>query len=56
MVQRNPYLLQVQDHSCEADYLVGVATAENSREKGYMRGLLEKVLRDMYGKKSRLPF
>lgn len=56
MVQRNPYLLQVQDHSCEADYLVGVATAENSRKKGYMRGLLEKVLRDMYWEKKPFTF
>ncbi len=56
MVQRNPYLLQVQEHSWEADYLVGIATAESFRKKGYMRGLLEKVLRDMYWEKKPFTF
>lgn len=48
MVHLNPYQVKVRDRSCRLDYIVGVATAMDSRRQGRMRGLLCRMLEDMY--------
>lgn len=47
MLHRNPYKITAGGRIWQCDYLVGVATAENSRRKGYMRKLMEQALADM---------
>ncbi len=54
MVHRNPYRLWVQGHVVDSDYVVAVATAEDRRHRGLMRGLLTRMLEDMY--REQMPF
>lgn len=54
MLHRNPYNLALGKQSAKCDYIVGVATDERYRRKGYMRQLMERALRDMYAEK--MPF
>lgn len=54
MLHRNPYMLAAGDKVWKCDYIVGAATEENSRRKGYLRQLMEKALRDM--RKEHMPF
>lgn len=54
MIHRNPYRLRVRDEIWQADYLVGVATREDRRHRGYMRRLLMRMMADMRAEK--MPF
>lgn len=48
MAQLNPYRMQVRDREWRIDYIVGVATRADRRHRGYMRGILLDMMRDMY--------
>lgn len=48
MVQRNPYQVSWGGRQYRLDYLVGVATAQERRNQGCMRALLERVLGDEF--------
>lgn len=54
MIHLNPYLVQVKDRRWRVDYLVGVATRQDRRHRGYMRRLLARMMRDM--RKEDMPF
>lgn len=54
MLHRNPYPVYMRGQVSSCDYIVGVATAEKERHKGYMRGLLLAMFRDMY--EEQMPF
>lgn len=54
MLHRNPYVLAAAEKVWKCDYIVGVATAENSRRKGYMKRIMEKALKDM--REEHMPF
>ncbi len=54
MVQGNPYLLQVGRKRWTIDYLVGIATREERRGRGYMAMLLGKYLKD--SREQQIPF
>lgn len=54
MIQLNPYLLQVKGLRWRVDYLVGVATREDRRHRGYMRRLLARMMADMQSEE--MPF
>ncbi|MGN0157951.1 MAG: GNAT family N-acetyltransferase [Brotaphodocola sp.] len=54
MIHRNPYLLQVKNQQWKIDYLVGVATRKDRRHRGYMRRLLEQMMKDM--RNEHMPF
>lgn len=54
MAHLNPYKVMVRGHLYELPYIVGVATAAASRRQGHMRGILRKMLQDMY--EDRTPF
>ena len=45
MMFRTPYTLQIGDARKEISYIVGVATREECRHRGYMRKLLTRSLR-----------
>lgn len=47
MAQLNPYQMKVRDQIWNIDYIVGVATREDSRHRGYMREILNRILKDM---------
>lgn len=47
MAQLNPYTFVCRDRQWPIDYIVGVATARDSRHRGHMRSILEKMLGDM---------
>lgn len=47
MLHRNPYDVYAGDRLWKCDYIVGVATAEAGRRRGYMRRLMERALADM---------
>lgn len=47
MLHRNPYLINVRGQRQNCDYIVGVATRQDKRHRGYMRQLLERMFRDM---------
>ncbi len=47
MINRNPYRISLRKREVISDYIVGVATAESERNKGYMRSLMLAVLKDM---------
>lgn len=47
MAHLNPYDVAVGKKTWELSYIVGVATAADSRRKGHMRDVLEKMLSDM---------
>lgn len=50
MAHLNPYQLVVKDQIWQIDYLVGVATKADRRHRGYMRGILNRMLVDQYEK------
>ncbi len=54
MVQGNPYLLQVGKKRWTIDYLVGIATRQERRGRGYMAMLLGKYLKD--SREQQVPF
>lgn len=54
MVHLNPYRVMVRGWRWQADYLVGVATRQNRRHRGYMSLLLQYMMTDM--REERMPF
>ena len=54
MLMLNPYRVKVGQGVYDLDYIVAVATAENARRQGKMRGVLEFALREM--EKNHVPF
>lgn len=54
MMFRTPYTLQIGENLREISYIVGVATREECRHRGYMRKLLKHSFREMY--KEKMPF
>lgn len=48
MAHLNPYQVMVRGRVWELDYIVGVATAKDSRHQGHMRDILGKMLLDMH--------
>lgn len=54
MLHQNPYRIRVRDQIWQSDYIVGVATAEDRRHRGYMRRLLNRMMREMW--EERMPF
>lgn len=54
MLHRNPYQIQAGSQTWLCDYIVGVATAQDYRKRGYMRELLSRTLRDM--REDKMPF
>ena len=54
MLHQNPYRLRVRDQIWQSDYIVGVATAEDRRHRGYMRRLLNRMMREMW--EEQMPF
>lgn len=48
MLQLNPYTVQVGTEQFIGHYIVGVATEEEYRKRGYMGDLLRKSMQDMY--------
>lgn len=47
MLHRNPYQINVRGQRQNCDYIVGVATRQDKRHRGYMRQLLERMFQDM---------
>lgn len=47
MLHRNPYRIYIRGQRQSCDYIVGVATRQDKRHRGYMRQLLERVFQDM---------
>ncbi len=47
MLQRNPYVMNVNGTKVPADYIVGVATDKEFRHRGLMASLLKRALNDM---------
>lgn len=56
MLHLNPYQLQVGQERFWAHYIVGVATEERYRGRGYMRRLLVQSLKEMYRRKEWFTF
>lgn len=54
MLHQNPYRLRVRDQVWQSDYIVGVATAEDRRHRGYMRQLLNRMMHEMW--EEQMPF
>lgn len=54
MAHLNPYQVKAGAKTWNLDYIVGVATAANSRHQGHMRDVLERMLLDMHD--GRKPF
>lgn len=54
MAQLNPYSFVCRGREWPVDYIVGVATAEDSRHRGHMRSILKKMLEDM--NRAHVPF
>ena len=54
MAHMNPYRINVGKKMWKLDYIVGVATAADSRHRGHMRDVLMKMLGDMH--QDRKPF
>lgn len=48
MAHLNPYQVMVKGRSWKLNYIVGVATAADSRRQGHMRDIIVKMLLDMY--------
>lgn len=48
MAHLNPYIVKAGSMVWNLDYIVGVATAANSRHQGHMRDVLVKMLLDMH--------
>lgn len=56
MMFRTPYKLQIGKKQKEISYIVGVATREECRHRGYMRELLMHAFREMYKEKNSFTF
>lgn len=56
MIQLNPYRLQIADHQEMTHYIIGVATRESCRKRGYMRRLLVETMVEMYRRKEPFTF
>ena len=56
MMFRTPYQLQIGQKQREISYIVGVATREECRHKGYMRALLNYAMKEMYEEKNPFTF
>lgn len=56
MLQLNPYVLRIEEDSRLCHYIVGVATEEASRKRGYMGALLRRAMQEMYGRKEPFTF
>lgn len=54
MTQLNPYTFVCRGREWPVDYIVGVATAEDSRHQGHMRSILKRMLVDMH--QAHVPF
>lgn len=54
MAQLNPYSFVCRGREWPVDYIVGVATAGDSRHRGHMRSILKKMLEDM--NRAHVPF
>ena len=54
MIQQNPYLVRCPMGDYSLDYIVGVATTSSGRHRGYMRTLLNSMLREEYERQ--MPF
>lgn len=54
MAHLNPYQVTVKGKLWTLDYIVGVATAQDSRHQGHMRDILGKMFLDMY--QAKMPF
>lgn len=50
MLHLNPYTYKVRGKEMELQYIVGVATTQAERRKGWMRRLIAKALKDAYEK------
>ena len=56
MMFRTPYQIQIGQARKEISYIVGVATREKCRHRGYMRKLLMHSFREMYQEKNPFTF
>ena len=56
MLHLNPYQVKVGEGAFAAHYIVGVATAEKHRGRGFMRRLLVHVMEEMYRRKEWFTF
>lgn len=54
MLHQNPYKVNVRGRVWRIDYIVGVATAEDKRHRGYMRQLLSRMMKEMW--EEQMPF
>lgn len=54
MLHQNPYRIRVRGQVWRSDYIVGVATAEDRRHRGYMRQLLNHMMGEMWSEQ--MPF
>lgn len=54
MLHQNPYRLRVREQVWRSDYIVGVATAKGRRHRGYMRQLLNRMMKEMW--EEQMPF
>lgn len=49
MAHLNPYQVRMGSEVRRVDYIVGVATDQDRRHRGYMRRVLTRMMQDMYG-------
>lgn len=54
MLHQNPYRIRVREQVWRSDYIVGVATAQDRRHRGYMRQLLNRMMMEM--REEEMPF
>lgn len=54
MLHQNPYRIHVGERLWQSDYIVGVATRESRRHRGYMRQLLNHMMQQMW--EEQMPF
>lgn len=56
MIHLNPYTLSFNNINMKSNYIVGVATKECYRKKGFLKLLMTKSLKDMYNEKIAFTF
>lgn len=56
MIHLNPYTLRIEEDFRLCHYIVGVATGEPFRKRGYMGMLLRRAMQEMYGRKEPFTF
>lgn len=54
MLHQNPYRIRAREQVWRSDYIVGVATAKDRRHRGYMRQLLNRMMKEMW--EEQMPF